>query len=70
MAAVIWSPNDGRLNSYRASIGSYDWALTLKHVGWVLENLTGHMADVFVAPVTSSKDNALLRAVSKARSVA
>lgn len=70
MTEVIWSPNGGRLNSYCASIGRYRWALTLKPVGWVLENLSARMSDVFVTPETSSARTAFRKAVAKARNVA
>lgn len=70
MAAAIWTPNGGRLNSYLGSIGRYRWALTLKSVGWVLENLSARMEDVFVTPVTSSADTAFHKAILKARNVA
>lgn len=70
MTAAIWSPNGGKLNSYLASIGRYRWALTLKPVGWVLENLSTRMSDVFVTPVTSDADVAFSKAVTKARNIA
>lgn len=70
MAEEIWSANGGRPSSYHAHIGNYTWALTLKAVGWVLENLTAPMADVFVAPVSASMNVLFLRATLKARATA
>lgn len=70
MTATIWSPNGGRLNSYLASIGRYRWALTLKSVGWVLENLSVRAEDVFVTSAASDADIAFARAILKARNVA
>lgn len=70
MTAATWAPNGGRLNSYLASIGGCQWALTLKPVGWVLENLTTRMHDVFVMPATSDTDTAFSKAITKARNVA
>lgn len=70
MTAAIWSPNGGKLNSYLTSIGRYRWALTLKPVGWVLENLSVRMHDVFVASVNADADAAQNKAITKARNIA
>lgn len=71
MEAEIWSANGGRLNSYRATVGNYTWALTLKTVGWMLENLTSpSMSDVFIAPVTADAGVAFRKATRQVRMVA
>lgn len=70
MTAATWSPNGGRLNSYRARIGQTEWVLELKRVGWVLVNHTYRMHDVFVASVKADATTAFDKAIVTARRVA
>lgn len=71
MTAAMWATNGGRLNSYRATVGNYTWVLTLKAVGWVMENLTApSMGPVFVASVKADADIAFTAAITKAERVA
>lgn len=68
MTAAMWSPNGGRLNSYRAVIGNHAWVLDLRLIGWMMT--APMVGDVFVAPITADADVAFTRATREARRTA